>query len=151
MSEAEPYRCAECGEEHTDPAECPEFDLAGEDEDDHPSGREIRENAIEELSDAHIAAMVIITFPRDDNDHDEVDYGTTSFALGEDCSTTELIAGKKLATDGIDILADIYDESPPSATVAAVPTDGLAQMLGGRVGGEPDEDDEGGHRPAGFQ
>lgn len=136
--------CARCGEpldaHDQDTGQCP-TDAAGEadeDGDDEPSSEEIRADAQETLADAHAAAIVCVTFPREDNDLDEVDPMNANFILSEELSFTELLATKKVLDEGVDMLQDdleSMEESRSRPTAMAIPTT-LGQLLGGASGGE---------------
>lgn len=136
--------CARCGEpldaHDEDTGQCP-VEAAGkadEDENDEQSSEEIRANAQETLADAHAAAVVCVTFPREDNDLDEVDPMNANFILSEELSYTELLATKKVLDEGVDMLQDdleSMEESRSRPTAMAIPTT-LGQLLGGGSGSE---------------
>lgn len=127
--------CDECGEVH----------------EEHTS-EEIRAEVAGELDGAHAAAVAYVRFPREDNDLDELDATTAMFLLDDDLSTTEEIAARSVIEDGTDSLADRAESSGDTNAVAMPAPPGLAEALGGMLGGGGDEqgtDAEGDRR--GFQ
>lgn len=128
--------CPLCQETHDSPEECPEVD--GE-EGDEPSNEEIRANLIDGLEDAHMAVAIMVTFPREDNDIDEMRAESGRFGLKDALSKTEKVAAMASMEERIEELNEVINGDGPGGgmTATAIPASAL---FGGGDDDLPDTD-----------
>jgi len=118
------FYCPMCDETHDDPAACPEAE--GDADDEELSTDEIREGVCDELTDAHAAFVVYVTFPRADNDEDEMRCGSGRFIDTDDLSKTELVAAAARLEQRIEEVNDeLNGDDGPLQGAVGIPTKAL--------------------------
>jgi hypothetical protein len=123
-----------------------------DDEEEERTSEDVREQAADELGEAHAAAVAYVRFPREDNDLSEVDSVAAMFILDdEELSPTEEIAARSLIEDGTEEIAGRAEQGDDGNAVAMPAPPGLAEALGGMFGGGGDGGEQNGDDRRGFQ
>lgn len=131
-----------------DPSVVVHFRMAGDDADQM---RHVGCDAFESQREC-ARALVTVTFPREDNDLEEVGFSSVSFVLTEEISTTELLATKECLTSGVQSLADRVEVADATADAVAQPV-GIGKVIPASAlgGGDGDGDGDNSGSGVGFQ
>lgn len=153
MTDIETFDCVRCGGEHPidGTIDCPadegygpvsddgaeeETEEDDEKEDDDQSVEELQANAVEEIGEAHVAAMVCVRFPTEDNDLDRMAPTSTSFAKTDALSLAQILAARTVIEEGLEDLGDRFERSRRSKPRPVGMPVSLAELVGGSSAGE---------------
>lgn len=104
--------------------------------------REIRSDVADAIDGTHLGAAVLVEFPRDDNDLEELDFTTAMWLCDDEMSQTEVLAGATIMVDGLETLRDdaempsLVDDGSDEPTVETMPAP--PELLEALTGGPTD-------------